>query len=218
LLRGGSKTPTDPDLSPGQRPVRGDCDGQLGQRQNALMVYRWIPQLRWQHPPTRTPTSTGLNEEPIGVRMEAGRYGGTTGGETARSPRWLRPKGRPIDNQGLLMEAARRKRATLPYSTARWRARQEASEAQPAGSASARACVKSPESRIAFPPTGLPARSQDGLNPLHRDSVQAQRVRSPPVRLFTQSGELFGVHDSRDGCTSLSSMQYGDGTDHEGQL
>ena len=69
------------------------------------MVYRWIPQLRWQHPPTRTPTSTGLNEEPNRVRMEAGRYGGTTRGETARSPR------RPIDNQGLLMEAARRKRA-----------------------------------------------------------------------------------------------------------
>ena len=65
-------------------------------------------------------------------------------------------------------------------------------KAQPAGSASARAHVKSPESRIAFPPTGLPARPRNELNPLHRDSAQAQRDRSPPVRLFTQSGELLG--------------------------
>jgi len=65
-------------------------------------------------------------------------------------------------------------------------------KARPAGSASARARVKSPESRIAFPPTGLPARPKNELNPLHRDSAQAQRDRSPPVRLFTQSGELLG--------------------------
>jgi hypothetical protein len=62
--------------------------------------------------------------------------------------------------------------------------------AQPAGSASARACVKSPESRIAFPLTDLRARPEDELDPLHRGTAQAEWHESPPSRLFTRPREL----------------------------
>jgi hypothetical protein len=65
----------------------------------------------------------------------------------------------------------------------------------PAGSAAARGCVKTPISRIAFPLEARIARLQSTLAPLPCQSAQALRDRSPPARLFTQSGELLcGLH------------------------
>ena len=65
----------------------------------------------------------------------------------------------------------------------------------PALSASApvRGCVKTPESRIAFPLEARIARLQCTLAPLPSQSAQASRDRSPPARLFTQSGEVLGA-------------------------
>jgi hypothetical protein len=63
-------------------------------------------------------------------------------------------------------------------------------EETPAGSAPARACAKTPKSPIAFPLEARIARLQSTLAPLPCQSAQALRDRSPPARLFTQSGEL----------------------------
>ena len=62
----------------------------------------------------------------------------------------------------------------------------------PAESASARARAKSPESRIAFPLEASIARQQFAQAPHPCQFAQALRDRSPPARLFTQSGELLG--------------------------
>jgi len=50
--------------------------------------------------------------------------------------------------------------------------------------------VKTPNSPIAFPLEARIAHLQSTLAPLPCQSAQAQRDRSPPARLFTQSGEL----------------------------
>ena len=59
--------------------------------------------------------------------------------------------------------------------------------------AAARGCVKTPESRIAFPLEARIARLQSTLAPLPCQSAQALRDWSPPARLFTQSGEVLGI-------------------------
>ena len=74
----------------------------------------------------------------------------------------------------------------------------------PAESASARGCAKSPESRFAFPLEARIARLQSTLVPLLYQSAQALRDRSPPARLFTQSGELFGDPHLLPGMLHLS--------------
>jgi hypothetical protein len=81
--------------------------------------------------------------------------------------------------------------ALISVTNTPWRARRPPM-APPAGSASARARVKSPESRIAFPPTTLPARPEDGRLPLHQESAQAPWNESAPPRLFTRPRELLG--------------------------
>jgi len=58
--------------------------------------------------------------------------------------------------------------------------------------AAARGCVKTPKSPIAFPQEAGTARLQSTLAPLPCQSAQAPRDRSPPARLFTQSGEVLG--------------------------
>jgi hypothetical protein len=58
-------------------------------------------------------------------------------------------------------------------------------------SSSERLC-EAQKSRIAFPLEARIARLQCTLAPLPGQSAQALRDRSPPARLFTQSGELFG--------------------------
>ena len=58
--------------------------------------------------------------------------------------------------------------------------------------AAARGCVKTPNSPIAFPLEARIARLQCTLAPLPSQSAQALSDRSPPARLFTQSGELLG--------------------------
>ena len=61
----------------------------------------------------------------------------------------------------------------------------------PAGSASARARVKSPESRIAFPLTALLARLQGELDPLHRGTAQAERHEVPTAPTFHTATRVF---------------------------
>ena len=68
----------------------------------------------------------------------------------------------------------------------------EEADRQRAESASARGCVKTPKSRIAFPLEARIARLQCTLAPLPGQSVQALRARSPPARVFTQSGKVLG--------------------------
>jgi hypothetical protein len=72
-----------------------------------------------------------------------------------------------------------------------------------AGSAAARGCVKTPNSPIAFPLEARIARLQSTLAPLPCQSAQALRDRSPPARLFTQSGELLG------GASAVSKLWFG---------
>jgi len=76
------------------------------------------------------------------------------------------------------------------HSRAVWQARHAPTFRTPAGSAPARGCVKTPKSRISFPLEARIARPQCTLAPLPGQSAQALRDRSPPARLFTQSGEL----------------------------
>jgi hypothetical protein len=69
--------------------------------------------------------------------------------------------------------------------------------ARRAVSASARARVKSPESRIAFPLTDLRARPQDELAPLHRGTAQAERHEVPTAPTFhpaTRGGRQSPAH------------------------
>jgi hypothetical protein len=54
----------------------------------------------------------------------------------------------------------------------------------PAGSASARVHVKSPESPVVFPLTDLRARPQGELTPLHRGTAQAERHEVPTAPTF----------------------------------
>ena len=58
--------------------------------------------------------------------------------------------------------------------------------------APARARAKSPESRIAFPLEASIARQQFAQAPHPCQFAQALRDRSPPARLFTQSGDMLG--------------------------
>ena len=89
-------------------------------------------------------------------------------------------------------KAARRLGQLPTHSRAFWRPRHAPTFRTPAGSAAARACAKTPKSRIAFPLEARIARLQSTLAPLPCQSAQAPRDRSPPARLLTQSGRLLG--------------------------
>ena len=69
--------------------------------------------------------------------------------------------------------------------------------------------METPKSRIAFPLQARIARLQSTLAPLPCQSAQAPRDRSPPARLFTQSGELLGAP-----IPSLLLLDVGDDEDH----
>ena len=104
-------------------------------------------------------------------------------------------------------------RATASHSRTFWRARHPTLSVRQPGQpktqylrsgqvswclsrAAARACAETPKSQIAFPLTAGVARLQSTLAPLPRQSAQALRDRSPPARLFTQSGEVLGGWDA----------------------
>ena len=76
-------------------------------------------------------------------------------------------------------------------------------------SAPARGCVKTPKSPIAFPLQARIARLQCTLAPLPGQSAQALRDRSPPARLFTQSGEVLGGGCSHFATRVDTGYQYG---------
>ena len=117
---------------------------------------------------------------------------------SARSPSAKRPCGRrPIDKQGLLMEAARRLGQRSTHSRAICRARHAPTFRTPAGSAAARACAETPKSRIAFPLTARVARLQSTLAPLPGQSVQALRDRSPPARVSHSLASCWAAPDYR---------------------
>ena len=99
--------------------------------------------------------------------------------------------------------AARRHRQRLTHSHAFWRARHHPTFRTLAGSAAARGCVKTPNSPIAVPLEARIARLQSTLAPLRCQSAQALRDRSPPARLFIQSGELLAGQGGCDGHRNL---------------
>jgi len=80
--------------------------------------------------PMKSPSECG-HRPGVPAGWKLGETGGSAGPETGRSPR------RPIDNQGLLMEAARRLRQRSSHSRAFWRASHAPTFRTPAGSAAA---------------------------------------------------------------------------------
>jgi hypothetical protein len=120
--------------SDGSTPLR---EPQRAPGSNEEPIRVWTPSRPSRPDGPRLAARTGCS-----FGMEAGRYGGTTGREIIRSPSGQPPCGRrPIDNQGLLMEAARRLRQRATDSSTSWQANHHPTSRTPAESAAASCCA-----------------------------------------------------------------------------